>query len=136
MSWAHTILQPLLIASPLQKFLVVEGTDDRLLYERWLERLDPGASGKVQVESAGNKKGVLDALDWLKNSGGDPANVFGLVDRDDWTAQDIHKNQAKLPNLRVNPDRLVAAQGCLFAYQRSPVRRIARSRWRIDNDLC
>jgi hypothetical protein len=105
MNWAQSTLQPLLFDAPLQKFLVVEGEDDQFFYQRWLERIDRGAAGKIQVEQPGSKAKVLDALDWLQTSGGNPANVVGVVDRDEWTKKDIQQMQAKLRQLRVNSQR-------------------------------
>lgn len=110
MKWAQDLLEKIKIM-PLQKFLIVEGTDDQILYQRWLEKLDPGANAKVQVEtpgdneSLGNKNKVLRALEWLRGVGGDPANVVGLVDRDAWTDLDIQAAKARLPRLRVNARR-------------------------------
>ncbi len=105
MKWAKDLLSNVIQIAPLQKFLIVEGPEDQITYERWLIRLDPAAVAKVQVEQPGNKGKVLEALDWLKKSGGDPPNVFGLVDRDAWTADEMNKVQADLPRLRVNADR-------------------------------
>jgi hypothetical protein len=106
-------VQKVLGASAIKRVLLVEGPDDKAIYAKWLERLaHPGLfSATVEVldgggkGEGGGKSVVLKALEWLRDHGGNPIRVFGLVDRDEWDATMIQQQVNQLPQLRVCPDR-------------------------------
>ncbi len=79
-----------------KKVLLVEGPDDELAFRSWLGKLDVNWENRWVVASAGKKANVLDLLtlepDWV-----------GVVDRDEWTAQNIAEKQRDIPNLWVLP---------------------------------
>ena len=79
-----------------KKVLLVEGPDDELAFRSWLGKLDVNWENRWVVASAGKKANVLDLLtlepDWV-----------GVVDRDEWTAQNIAEKQRDIPNLWALP---------------------------------
>jgi hypothetical protein len=88
--------------------LILEGEPDRRVYQIWLGKLaggDSAALSKVDLVSLGGKNEVLNALAWFRDHGGNPANLFGVVDRDEWDQATISSRANDLPQLRVNPDR-------------------------------
>jgi hypothetical protein len=52
-----------------------------------------------------SKHSVLATLEWFRDHGGNPSNLFGLVDRDEWDTAAIAGWTAALPQLRVVPTR-------------------------------
>jgi hypothetical protein len=88
--------------------LILEGQPDRNVYEIWLGKLSGSASAalaKVDLVSVGGKNDVLNVLAWFRDHGGDPGNLFGLVDRDEWDQEAISYRSRELPQLRVNEQR-------------------------------
>ena len=98
-------------------FLLVEGPNDKGVYETWLKKLAaPNLfTTKVVVEAVGGKPAVIAALEWFRDHGGNPGRLFGLVDRDEWDAAAIAAHTAALPQLRV-----VAGRDCLESYFADP----------------
>jgi len=100
-------------ATSTKKVVIVEGPTDRAVCEKWLQKLAAPSlfSGKVEVVDGGGKgegggrSVVITALEWFRDQGGNPARVFGLVDRDAWDQAVILHWTTNLPQLRVNPDR-------------------------------
>ena len=88
--------------------LVLEGQSDLKVYEGWLARIAGSltdARGKLDLVSLSGKHEVLNALAWFRDHGGNPGNLFGLVDRDEWDQATISSRTTDLPQLRVNPQR-------------------------------
>jgi len=88
--------------------LVVEGKDDVDVYTRWLKKLlGPGGvvASRVDVIPVNSKFNVLAVLRWFRDRDGDPSDLFGIVDRDEWDAEMIAALKAELRQLRVNPAR-------------------------------
>jgi hypothetical protein len=88
--------------------LILEGEPDRRVYQIWLGKLaggDSAALSKVDLVSLGGKNEVLNALAWFRDHGGNPANLLGLVDRDEWDQATISSRTNDLPQRRVNPRR-------------------------------
>ncbi len=79
-----------------KRVLLVEGPDDELAFRSWLGKHDVNWEHRWAVASAGKKANVLGVLtlepDWV-----------GVVDRDEWTAQNIAEKQRDIPNLWVLP---------------------------------
>jgi hypothetical protein len=79
-----------------KRVLLVEGTDDQLTLVILLSRLMPEWEKTWTVETAGKKSMVSEILrlepTWL-----------GLVDRDEWDADEQHRQTAQLPNLLILP---------------------------------
>jgi hypothetical protein len=90
-----------------KRILLVEGPNDKGVYETWLKKLAAPKlfSTKVVVEAVEGKRAVVAALEWFRDHGGNPAHLFGLVDRDEWDAATLAAQTAALPQLRVAPDR-------------------------------
>ena len=110
-------VQTTLGASPGKRILLVEGRNDLSIYEVWLKKLAyPGFfTTKVVLEAVGGKPAVITALQWFRDHGGNPQNLFGLVDRDEWDAAGVAAQTAALPQLRV-----VAGRDCLESYFADP----------------
>jgi hypothetical protein len=106
-------VQKVLGAAPGKRVLLVEGPNDKVVYEAWLKKLAaPGLfTAKVVVEAVEGKRAVLAALVWFRDQGGNPGNVFGLVDRDEWDAPTVAAQTAALLQLRVADER-----DCLESY--------------------
>jgi hypothetical protein len=88
--------------------LVLEGRFDLDVCQIWLARIAGtlvAALGKLDLIGLGGKLEVLNALAWFRDQGGNPGNLFGLVDRDEWDAATISSRTTSLPQLRVNPQR-------------------------------
>ena len=88
--------------------LIVEGKDDVDVYSRWLKKLlGPGGvvASWVDIIPANSKPNVLTVLAWYRDHEGDPTDLFGLVDRDEWDAATIAARKNDLRQLRVNPER-------------------------------
>ncbi len=100
-------VQQALGAWPGKRILLVEGPNDKGVYETWLKKLAaPGLfTTKVIVEAVESKRALLAALEWFRDHGGNPGHFFGLVDRDEWDAATIAAQTAVLPQLRVLPGR-------------------------------
>src|SRR5260221_10376434 len=100
-------VQGYLAAVPGKRILLVEGPNDKAIYSAWLKKLaHPNLfSAKVVVEDVGGKPSVIKALEWFRDHGGNPARLFGLVDRDEWDAATIVARTAALPQLLVIPGR-------------------------------
>jgi len=95
------------LASP-KKTLILEAEPDRKVYEFWLGQLAsglPAALSKVDLISLGGKNEVLNTLAWFRDSEDNPADLFGLVDRDEWDGATIASQIHDLPQLRINPNR-------------------------------
>ncbi len=110
-------VQKALNASPGKRILLVEGQNDKLVYEAWLKKLAyPNLyTNKIIIEEAGGKPAVLAVLVWFRDHGGNPGHLFGLVDRDEWDATSIATQTAALPQLRV-----VAGRDGLESYFADP----------------
>ncbi len=95
------------LASP-KKTLILEAEPDRKVYEFWLGQLASGllaALSKVDLISLGGKNEVLNTLAWFRDSEDNPADLFGLVDRDEWDGATIASQIQDLSQLRINPNR-------------------------------
>jgi hypothetical protein len=100
-------------ASSTKNVLIVEGPTDRAVCEKWLQKLAAPSlfSSKVEVVDGGGRgegggrSVVLTALEWFRDRGGNPARVFGLVDRDAWDQRTIVHWMTSLSQLRINADR-------------------------------
>lgn len=77
-----------------QKFLLVEGDDDRIAIEQLLRQQSPMWSSKVVVAAAGGRDKVLDKLE-------NNPTWFGLVDRDTWDESEVAAKKASFPNLEI-----------------------------------
>ena len=90
-----------------KRVLVLEGTDDVDAFGIFLGRQFPDWEMSWALAPAGNKKLVQEILkaepDWL-----------GLVDRDEWTADELARYQGLVPNLLVLP------RFCLESYLIDP----------------
>jgi hypothetical protein len=90
-----------------KKVLLVEGTDDKDAYQIFLNKKFPGWEQTWTVAHMGNKKSVLSGLalepDWV-----------GLVDRDEWTAEEQVSYKSQYQNLQVLP------RFCLESYLVNP----------------
>ena len=90
-----------------KRVLVLEGTDDVDAFEIFMGRQFPDWEMSWALAHAGNKKRVQEILkaepDWL-----------GLVDRDEWTADELARYQGLVPNLLVLP------RFCLESYLIDP----------------
>lgn len=85
--------------------LVLEGKDDFDVYSRWLAKLlGPGAvvSSQVDLISVGGKMNVLTVLEWFRDREGNPSDLLGIVDRDEWDDATIAARMTSLTQLRVN----------------------------------
>mgnify|MGYP002778134675 CR=1 FL=1 len=98
-------LRKLLLGSPTRKILLVEGPDDRDVYDKWLSQLVPGGiyTDRVTLERMGGKSVVLSHLEWFQQH--NEPRVFGLVDRDEWDTATCQARRAALPNLLLNSER-------------------------------
>ena len=72
-------------------------------------------SAKVEIQAVGGKREVLKVLEWFRDHGGNPGNLFGLVDRDEWSSAIISLQTSTLTQLRV-----VASRDCLESYFADP----------------
>ncbi|HEY3966381.1 MAG TPA: hypothetical protein VGM05_17605 [Planctomycetaceae bacterium] len=112
--WVKNHVIPRLGATPV-RVLAVEGLDDLKVYERWLDKLAAELnvlpSSKVLVVETAGKTRLIGGLEWLRDHAGDPAHVFGLVDRDEWTSKAAQLVKQALPRLLVNESR-----HCLESY--------------------
>jgi len=87
---------------------IVEGEPDRDVYGIWLGKVagSPSAAlSKVDLVSLGGKTDVLNTLAWFRDHGGNPGNLYGLVDRDEWDQATTSSRTSDLSQLRVNPQR-------------------------------
>jgi hypothetical protein len=76
---------------PGSKVLVVEGEDDKLFIEAMLDKVAPGTwPGDWTIGAANGKNKVLSILR-------DQPGWWGLLDRDEWTSQEISNQQALFP---------------------------------------
>ncbi len=110
--WVTTQADPLLGLG--KRVLAVEGIRDAQIYGFWLAKLAaPGtlAEDKVVLVTTEGKSALINGLKWYRNEGGDPPDVYGLRDRDEWDAPRIASEVASLPQLRVNVHR-----HCLESY--------------------
>jgi hypothetical protein len=100
-----------------KRILLVEGPNDKAVYETWLKKLAAPDmfTTRVVVEGMEGKRAVLAALEWFRDHGGNPGRLFGLVDRDEWDAAAVAAQTAALPQLRVVPGR-----DCLESYFSDP----------------
>jgi predicted ATP-dependent endonuclease of OLD family len=78
--------------------LLVEGEDDVSLIEHFLAQHTPSWRQFVVVACAGGKQHVFGAVSQYH-----PADWFGIVDRDEWSAADIEKCLAEVPRVRCLP---------------------------------
>jgi hypothetical protein len=110
-------VQGLLRRVPGKRVLLVEGPNDKVIYEAWLKKLAAPNSftAKVVVEAVEGKRAVLAVLEWFHDHGGNPPHLVGLVDRDEWDAATIVAQVAVLPQLRV-----VMGRDCLESYFADP----------------
>jgi hypothetical protein len=110
--WVQNLAEPVLSIG--KRVLAVEGIRDSQIYTEWLRKLAPAgtlADDRVVVVSTGGKGALLSGLKWFRDEGGNPGDVYGLRDRDEWDAARIAFEAANLPQLRVNPLR-----HCLESY--------------------
>lgn len=89
------------------RVLLVEGTDDVDAYRIFLDRKFPEWERSWHLAPAGNK---ADVLRMLKKE----ANWLGVVDRDEWTEEEIEEKKNECANLRVLP------RFCLESYLIDP----------------
>jgi hypothetical protein len=110
-------VQKALGAWPGKRILLVEGPDDKAVYEVWLKKLAAPSlfTAKVVVEAVEGTRAVLAALEWFRDHGGNPGHLFGLVDRDEWDAATMVARAVDLPQLLV-----VAGRDCLESYFTDP----------------
>jgi hypothetical protein len=115
-----------------KRVLAVEGMRDAQVYAAWLQKLvaaETLAEDKVVTVSTEGKAQLLAGLKWYRQEGGNPADVFGLRDRDEWDLARIETELAALPQLRVNAHR-----HCLESYFCDPAElRTALARSLIPN---
>jgi hypothetical protein len=110
--WIPNLANPVLAIG--KRVLAVEGIRDAQIYSAWLAKLTPPgtlADDRVVVVSTGGKSPLMRGLEWYRDEGGNPREVYGLRDRDEWDASRIAAEMASLPQLRVNADR-----HCLESY--------------------
>ena len=121
-SWVAHKLIPILQATLKRNVLVVEGDNDLAVYERWAARIKTPRQTlpSAEILVAGSKSTLLKGLAWLRDEGGNPTNVFGLVDRDEWDSAIVAARRHELPQLRVNSTR-----HCLESYFSDPEEVIA-----------
>lgn len=86
--------------------LLVEGETDRTCIETALESYAVEWSKHVFVIAVGGRTKVLEVLKTGTLFGElklpqPPARIFGLIDRDVWTDQDVQDQQTRIPNLHV-----------------------------------
>ena len=90
-----------------KKVLLVEGPDDKNAYQIFLNKKFPSWEQSWAVAYMGNKKSVLSGLalepDWV-----------GLVDRDEWTAEEQLSYKSQYQNLQILP------RFCLESYLVNP----------------
>ncbi len=74
------VVQGVLRRVPGKRVLLVEGPNDKAVYEAWLKKLAAPNSftAKVVVEAVDGKRSVLAALEWFRDHGGNPGHLFGL----------------------------------------------------------
>ena len=98
----------ILSAISASKILLVEGVEDYDVYSRWLKKLLPPGeivATKVHLEQLEGKPTVLRVLEWFRDHEGNPTNVFGLTDRDEWDTAMVASKRAEFPQLRINVER-------------------------------
>lgn len=112
--------QALKILPQNKRVLAVEGDIDDKVYTAWLRKLAAARgtifSNRVVLVTTTGKSAILRGLEWFRDHGGNPAEVHGLVDRDEWDAATIAAQAQALPGLLVNPNR-----HCLESYFTDPV---------------
>lgn len=110
-------VQAYLSGSSGRRILLVEGPTDKTIYEIWLKKLaSPNLyTDKVEIRPLAGKREVLKVLEWFRDHGGNPGNLFGLVDRDEWSSAIISLQLSALTQLRV-----VASRECLESYFADP----------------
>ncbi|MCY2994429.1 MAG: hypothetical protein NTY19_42160 [Planctomycetota bacterium] len=91
-----------------KKILFLEGIDDEAVYTKWLEKLDPLFAARLEIIDCEGQQKVSKGLALL----GNPPNVFGIQDRDEWDSAQIAAMQAAHPRLFVNPDRHTLESYC------------------------
>ena len=110
--WIPTSADPVLSIG--KRVLAVEGIRDEQIYTTWFQKLAAHgtlATDKVIVVPTGGKGAMMNGLRWYLEEGGNPGEVFGLRDRDEWDIARIATEVAQLPQLRVNLHR-----HCLESY--------------------
>ena len=60
---------------------------------------------KVHLEPLEGKPSVLRVLEWFRDHEGNPTNVFGITDRDEWDEATAASKRAEFPQLRINVER-------------------------------
>ena len=98
----------ILSATSASKILLVEGVEDYDVYSRWLKKLLPPGeivATKVHLSFLEGKPTVLRVLEWFRDHEGNPTNVFGLTDRDEWTRRWSRVSEPSFPQLRINVER-------------------------------
>lgn len=79
--------------------LLVEGVDDRAVFDKMLSRIDPRYTMHIQIFSANNRKKVLAGLSHRGNANG----WWGIIDRDESDDAKVATLHAENPTLRVLP---------------------------------
>ena len=90
------------------RVVMVEGVEDSTVYMTWLKKLLGAGelvTSRVELVDAEGKPNVLRALQWFRDHGGNPSDIFAIVDRDEWDAATVAGKRADLPQLRVNENR-------------------------------
>jgi hypothetical protein len=92
-----------------KRVLLVEGPDDVKAFRIFLSNRPQAVNweSKWHLEPAGNKRQVFSILKW-------EPNWLGVVDRDDWTAEECHAAVQETPNLLLLP------RFCLESYLVDP----------------
>jgi hypothetical protein len=81
-----------------KRVLFVEGPDDEAIYTKWLEKIDPLFTGRLELVPCEGQQQLIRSLELL----GDPVDAFALQDRDEWDAVKIAAVQGQHPRLLVN----------------------------------
>lgn len=84
-----------------KRVLFVEGPGDEQVYSRWLARLDPLYTAKVELVKTGGRDLGIQAI---KELAAEP-NVYALLDRDEWDGPRTMAVTAIAPRLLVNQGR-------------------------------
>ena len=102
-----SLVQGLMRREAGKRVLLVEGPNDKMVYEAWLAKLAAPSpfTARIVVEAVESKRTVLATLEWFRDYGGNPPHLFGLVDRDNWDASTLAAQTAALPQLRAAADR-------------------------------
>jgi hypothetical protein len=94
-----------------KRVLFVEGSNDEQVYSRWLAKIDSLYSAKVELVKTGGRDLGIRAITEMATE----ANVFALLDRDEWDSTRMAVVTANAPQLLV-----CEARHCLENYFCAP----------------